>query len=66
MNILIGLVIATFIITGAYIGYHVSLDQSQETDEIKGHSSTITLLEILGNDSEELTYIPQYQNVIIF
>ncbi len=57
MNLLIGLVITTFIITGAYVGYHVSLEQSQETDEIKGHSSTIIELETLSNDAY-LMYIP--------
>ena len=64
MNLLIGLVIATFIITGAYVGYHVSLEQSQETDDkVKGHSSTIIELETLSNDSD-LMYI-SHQDIII-
>lgn len=34
MNILIGLVIATFIITGAYVGYHAS---QQPIEVAEGH-----------------------------
>lgn len=63
MNLLIGLVIATFIITGAYIGYHVSLEQSHEADDVKGHSSAITGLEMLGNNPD-LAHTP-YQGIII-
>lgn len=63
MNLLIGIVIATFIITGAYVGYHASLEQPQEKDKIKGHSSVIAELEILSNDTYP-AYIP-YQNTVI-
>ena len=40
MNILIGLVVAMFIITGAYVGYHAS---QQPVDEAGGHNVTIEL-----------------------
>lgn len=40
MNILIGLVIAMFVITGAYVGYHAS---QQPVDESGGHNIAIEL-----------------------
>ncbi len=47
MNILILLVIAMFIIVGAYVGYHVS---QQVDEEVEGHNVTIEL-EILNENS---------------
>ena len=40
MDILIGLVIAMFVITGAYVGYHAS---QQPMDDAYGHDVTIEL-----------------------
>jgi hypothetical protein len=48
MNILILLVIAMFIVTAAYVGYHAS--QNQPVDEVKGHSIEFKILS-LGSDS---------------
>lgn len=61
MNILIGLVIAIFIITGAYVGYHAS-QQSMEIAEghdvkieldMFNHDTTVQILQIskLGKSS---------------
>jgi len=47
MNILIGLVIAMFIITGAYVGYHAS---QQPVEIAEGHDIKIDL-DMLDNDS---------------
>ena len=49
MNILILLVIAMFIVTAAYVGYHAS--QNQPTEEIKGHSIEF---EILNTESDSI------------
>ena len=56
MNVLIGIVIAVFIITGAYIGYHVS-EQQQQVEETKGHDITVEP-RVLGEGSG-LTQISQ-------
>ena len=48
MNILILLVIAMFIITAGYVGYHAS--QNQPVEEIKGHRIQSEILNI-GIDS---------------
>ena len=55
MNVLIGIVIAVFIITGAYIGYHVS--EQQQVEETKGHDITVEP-RVLGEGSG-LTQISQ-------
>ena len=47
MNILIGLVIATFIITAGYVGYHAS----QAPVETGGHSITIEPKTLVENFS---------------
>jgi len=47
MNILIGLVIAMFIITGAYVGYHAS---QQPIEVVEGHEFE-TELDALNHDS---------------
>ena len=49
MNILIGLVVAMFIITGAYVGYHAS----QPVEEAEGHDVTLEL-ELFGSNSESI------------
>ena len=56
MDILIGLVIAMFVITAAYVGFHASQDQPEDAG---GHSIT-TELEILNNNanSNQLLEIP--------
>ena len=50
MNILIGLVIAMFVITGAYVGYHAS---QQPVDESGGHNITIEL-EVMNKNYEPI------------
>jgi len=47
MNVLIGLVIAMFIITGAYVGYHAS---QQPIEVAEGHEFE-TELDALNHDS---------------
>lgn len=47
MNVLIGLVIAMFIITGAYVGYHAS---QQPIEVVEGHELE-TELDALNHDS---------------
>ena len=47
MDILMGLVIAMFIITAAYVGFHAS----QEPPEDAGGHSITTELEILNNNA---------------
>ena len=48
MNILIGLVVVMFIITGAYVGYHAS-----QQPEAEGHDVTLEL-ELFGSNSESI------------
>ena len=50
MDILIGLVIAMFIITGAYVGYHAS---QQPVDDAYGHNITIEL-EVMNKNYESI------------
>lgn len=59
MNILIGLVIAMFIIVGGYVGYHAS--QQIMDEEVEGHDITIEL-EIL-NGNIELFETLQYHEI---
>ena len=47
MNILIGLVIAMFIIVGGYVGYHAS--QQIMDEEVEGHDITVELETLNGN-----------------
>ena len=48
MDILMGLVIAMFIITAAYVGFHAA---DQPVEEAKGHDITIEP-KVLGNEVE--------------
>jgi hypothetical protein len=59
MNILIGLVIAMFIIVGGYVGYHAS--QQITVEEAEGHD-IIVELEIL-NENTELIETLQYHEI---
>jgi hypothetical protein len=56
MNILIGLVVVVFIITGAYVGYHASQPSMEEAE---GHDVTIEFQ--LFNENTELVLVPPYQ-----
>ena len=58
MDVLIMLVIAMFIITAAYVGYHASQQQMDEK-EIGGHSVPIEL-EILNENSESIQIFQKY------
>lgn len=49
MNVLILLVIAMFVITAGYVGYHAS--QNQPVEEIKGHSM---VFETLGMETDSI------------
>ena len=59
MNILIGLVIAMFIIVGGYVGYHAS--QQIMDEKVDGHDITVEL-EIL-NENPELFETLQYHEI---
>ena len=59
MNILIGLVIAMFIIVGGYVGYHAS--QQIMDKEVEDHDITVEL-EIL-NENTELFETLQYHEI---
>ena len=59
MNILIGLVIAMFIIVGGYVGYHAS--QQIMVEEAEGHDIPVEL-EIL-NENTELIQTPQFHEI---
>ena len=59
MNILIGLVIAMFIIVGGYVGYHAS--QQIIVEEVEGHDIAVEL-EIL-NENTELIETLQYHEI---
>ena len=59
MNILIGLVIAMFIIVGGYVGYHAS--QQLMVEEVEGHNITVEL-EIL-NENTGLIETLQYHEI---
>ena len=59
MNILIGLVIAMFIIVGGYVGYHASQQIMDEDGE--GHDIMVEL-EIL-NENTELFETLQYHEI---
>ena len=64
MDILMGLVIAMFIITAAYVGFHASQEPPEDAG---GHSST-TELEILNNgaNSSQLLVDPNTSKPAIF
>jgi len=55
MNILIGLVVAMFIITGAYVGYHAS---QQPIEEAEGHDVAMEFQ--LFNENAESVPVPPY------
>ena len=57
MNILIGLVIAMFIIVGGYVGYHAS--QQLMLEEVEEHGIVIDL-EILNENTELITALQHY------
>lgn len=59
MNILIGLVIAMFIIVGGYVGYHAS--QQIMGEKAEGHDIAVEL-EIL-NENTELFETLQYHEI---
>jgi hypothetical protein len=50
MNILIGIVVVMFIITGAYVGYYAS---QEFVEEAEGHDVTMEL-ELLDKDTESI------------
>jgi hypothetical protein len=62
MNILIGLVIAIFIITGAYVGYHASQQPTEVTEghdvkielDVLNHGSTVKILQISKLDKSTI------------
>jgi len=62
MNILIGLVIAIFIITGAYVGYHASQQPIEVTEghdvktelDVLNHGSTVQILQISKLDKSTI------------
>ena len=54
MNILIGLVIAMFIITGAYVGYHAS---QQPIEEAEGHDVTMEF-QLFNENAESAPALP--------
>jgi hypothetical protein len=57
MNILIGLVVAMFIIAGAYVGYHAS---QQPVEEAGGHDVTLEL-ELFGENSESISSLGYHE-----
>jgi len=57
MNILMGLVIAMFIITAAYVGYHA---MQPPAEEVEGHNIEVEFL----NGNTEI--IQALQNTVIF
>ena len=59
MNILIGLVIAMFIIVGGYVGYHAS--QQLMGEEAEGHNIVIEL-DILNENTESIKIL-QYSEI---
>jgi len=60
MNILIGLVIAMFIIVGGYVGYHAS--QQIMVDEVAEGHNIIVELEILNENTESIETL-QYHEI---
>ena len=58
MKVLIGLVVAMFIITGAYVGYHAS---QQFTEGAEGHDIT-SELELFNDNSGSMLAL-QYQEL---
>lgn len=53
MDLLIGLVIATFIIAAVFVGYHASQESHEKT--VEGHSELIEL-ETLNNQARQTTH----------
>ena len=52
MNILILLVIAMFVITAGYVGYHAS--QNQPVEEIKGHDMEFETLGMKADSTQSM------------
>ena len=57
MNILIGLVVAMFIITGAYVGYHAS---QQPVEDAGGHDISMEL-ELFSEDTQTIQSLQEYE-----
>ena len=57
MDILIGLVIAMFLITAAYVGFHAS--QEEPAKEVKGHNVVVDL-ETYDNSLESTQILQQH------
>ena len=57
MDILIGLVIAMFILVAGYVGYHAS---QQTIEEIEGHNIHVEL-ETLNEGSESIQILQKYE-----
>lgn len=60
MDLLIGIVIAVFIITAVFVGYHAS----QESHEMAEGHKEITELKTFGSKAEQSIQIPQYKAVL--
>ena len=57
MNILIGLVIAMFVIVGGYVGYHAS---QQPVEEGEGHDAILEL-ELFSVNTESMLALEFYE-----
>lgn len=60
MDLLIGIVIAVFIITAVFVGYHAS----QEPHEIVEGHKEITELKTFGSKAEQSIHIPHHKAVL--
>ena len=58
MNVLIGLVVAMFIIVGGYVGYHAS--QEIMAEEVEGHNIGIEL-EILNENTVAVSTLQYHE-----
>lgn len=56
MDVLIGLVIAMFVITAAFVGYHAS---QESVEESKGHDFVLEL-ELFGDSSKSIQTLQKY------
>lgn len=62
MNILILMVIAMFIIVGAYVGYHVSQQADEEAEE---HDVTMELEILNENSAAQIYHNPELRKSIL-
>lgn len=62
MNILILMVIAMFIIVGAYVGYHVSQQADEEAEE---HDVTMELEILNKNSAVQIYHNPELRKSIL-